>query len=402
MYLEYFGLNDYPFIQSAKNELYFKTADNTIQCETIHHWLDGGHSMLLVSGPAGVGRTALVHHALDSSPVAHIDRYVIGALGLEPDELLHYIATEMGLDCAATDAISLRHVIRAFLQSQASINRRVCLVVQNAGQLSEESLAFLQDLTRDHTLYLPLCLVVLLVDEDCAVGIENLQRNAAAQRVYRLLKVEPLNLSETRAFLDQRLCQQSGMYQRSARQLFSPSITQAIHGQTAGIAFSINVLCDFALLECYRSGAQKINYQHLRRAVISLGWEIRFEIPSASARRSAVSDQAAVGGRKRLGALEQSVHELVSGVTTIGRAPDCAIRIEGDNVSPYQALIVRTDEGMFIRNEGGSLPLYLNSHRVDSANLSAGDKLQIGSYEFQVDLDGTGGLSLVSSSLVKN
>ena len=61
-----------------------------------------------------------------------------------------------------------------------------------------------------------------------------------------------------------------------------------------------------------------------------------------------------------------------------------------------------TDDGMFIRNEATQLPLYLNGDRIESANLSAGDSVTIGSYQFSVALDASGTLNLVSGLAAEN
>jgi len=90
------------------------------------------------------------------------------------------------------------------------------------------------------------------------------------------------------------------------------------------------------------------------------------------------------------------VHKLLREVTTIGRAADCSIQLDQSEISPCQALIVKTGDGMFVRNEGGALPVLLNASPVESAALRVGDTLRIGDYELSVTTQADGTPALVA------
>ena len=66
--------------------------------------------------------------------------------------------------------------------------------------------------------------------------------------------------------------------------------------------------------------------------------------------------------------------------TTIGRSPDCEIFLDDVTVSRKHAVLTRGD-GKFVIEDLGSLNgTFLNRHRIESAELSDGDELQIGKY----------------------
>lgn len=391
MYLEHFGLTDFPFIQSARNELYFSTDESVAYCSAVHHWLDAGHGMLAISGEMGVGRASLAHHALDTAPLPILERYVVSSLPLNPAELLTSIALDMGLVLQSSEPIQIRHEIRSHLRAQASLSRRVCLIVHDANKLDDQTHAFLEDLSKDHTLYLPLCHIILLVNKPFAARISKQKRVTGARQFHKLLNIRALTLQQTGEYIDYRLSHVGSSHSPKAeKKIFPTAIVKLIHQQTSGKLHLINVLCDTSLVESFLNNQTVVAQRHLRAAVGIVGWDNRLKpaLPTPPTPSPA---------QKSLGALEQSVHELISGVTTIGRAPDCSIRIDSNSVSPYQALIVRTAEGMFIRNEATQLPLFLNGSRVESANLSAGDTVSLSHYEFLVELDVEGVLTLVST-----
>lgn len=396
MYLKHFKLVDFPFIQSARNELYFATEQIQTEIKLFHHWLDAGHGVFVVTGEDGVGRASLVHHALDTSSIASTERYVIGKLPLQPIEFLRGLALEMGIDCAVKDCMALRHAIRTHLRSIASLHHRVCIVVHNAHQLDETTRAFIEDLSQEPGLYLPLCHIVWVVDKTLSDRILKQKRSTQARQIHHVAVIKPLKSRETAQYMQFRM-EQAGAAESS---LFSADVIRQIHHDTRGKPQLINALCDRALCIAYGHASATVELTHLAEATAQLGWN-RNTIKKAKQTKNIhvkeSSEQTKPKVENGLGALERSVHELLSGVTTIGRAPDCSIRLCGSKYSPYQALIVRTQDGMFIRNEGSQVPLYLNGGVIESASLSAGDCVRLGSYQFSVNKGAEGKLSLVTT-----
>ena len=66
--------------------------------------------------------------------------------------------------------------------------------------------------------------------------------------------------------------------------------------------------------------------------------------------------------------------------TTIGRSPDCGIFLDDVTVSRRHATLSNR-EGTWVIEDGGSLNgTFVNRKRVDTAELSDGDEVQIGKY----------------------
>jgi pSer/pThr/pTyr-binding forkhead associated (FHA) protein len=66
--------------------------------------------------------------------------------------------------------------------------------------------------------------------------------------------------------------------------------------------------------------------------------------------------------------------------TTIGRSPQCDIFLDDVTVSRRHAVLV-SERGRYLLQDQGSLNgTFLNKHRIESAELSDGDEVQIGKY----------------------
>lgn len=79
---------------------------------------------------------------------------------------------------------------------------------------------------------------------------------------------------------------------------------------------------------------------------------------------------------------------LSGDVTTIGRAEGCDLRVPLGEISRKHCTIVVSDNGLVIQDLGSSNGTFVNSKRIQQAQLSAGDSLRLGSLLFVVQLDG--------------
>jgi hypothetical protein len=70
----------------------------------------------------------------------------------------------------------------------------------------------------------------------------------------------------------------------------------------------------------------------------------------------------------------------LDGETTVGRSPDCGIFLDDVTVSRKHAILRERDGEFFIEDQGSLNGTFVNRKRVESAQLSEGDELQVGKY----------------------
>ena len=66
--------------------------------------------------------------------------------------------------------------------------------------------------------------------------------------------------------------------------------------------------------------------------------------------------------------------------TMIGRSPDCDIFLDDVTVSRRHASLLRTGEVFRVEDQGSLNGTFVNRKRIEAAELSDGDELQIGKY----------------------
>jgi FHA domain/zinc-ribbon domain len=70
----------------------------------------------------------------------------------------------------------------------------------------------------------------------------------------------------------------------------------------------------------------------------------------------------------------------LEGGTTIGRSPDCQVFLDDVTVSRKHAVIADRGGHWFIEDQGSLNGTFVNRKRVEVAQLSDGDEIQIGKY----------------------
>ena len=70
----------------------------------------------------------------------------------------------------------------------------------------------------------------------------------------------------------------------------------------------------------------------------------------------------------------------LEGGTTIGRSPDCPIFLDDVTVSRKHAIVLERNGHWFIEDQGSLNGTFVNRRRVEAAQLSDGDEIQIGKY----------------------
>ncbi len=75
---------------------------------------------------------------------------------------------------------------------------------------------------------------------------------------------------------------------------------------------------------------------------------------------------------------------LTDALTTIGRHPDSSVFLDDVTVSRRHAEIAREGGRLIVRDAGSLNGTYLNGQRIETAELSEGDSLQVGRYKLVI------------------
>jgi len=223
----------------------------------------------MVTGRPGTGKTMLVETFLKETDSSKVVARRIAVSSYGATDLLRAIAYAYGIDAAGMEKGTMRHRIQQFFLQQEQAGRRVLLIIDEAQTLSHaalEELRILADLQTRSRLMLQLVLV----------GQESLQElmripdmEQFQQRVIANYQLVPLNLTDTRSYIEHRLLQAGW----NGDPEFSGEAVLSIYQLSNGVPRHINKICNRLLLLGFGKGSHAIEVQD----VLEISAEMREE-----------------------------------------------------------------------------------------------------------------------------
>ncbi len=262
MYTEYFGLREPPFSLTPDPHFLFLSARHR---EALAHLLFGveqGGGFVQLTGEVGTGKTTLCRSLLDQVG-AHVDAALILSPRLSACELLAAIAAELGVPVApgTRSPKELVDALNTHLLAAHARGRRTVVIIDEAQNLSPDVLEQVRLLTNLETAKHKLLQVILVGQPELRTLLARGDLRQLAQRITARYHLQPLNRSETGAYIRHRLAV-SGAW----RSLFTPRAQVRVHRVSGGVPRLINAVCDRALLGAYARETSEIGPRLVRRA----------------------------------------------------------------------------------------------------------------------------------------
>jgi general secretion pathway protein A len=258
MYQRFYGLNELPFELTSDPKFLFLPPHYREALSNLEYGLSTAKALTVLIGEAGTGKTTLLQAALQSERCRNVTCVLIQNPTLTRTEFGETLARQFGLSqrAAASKAILLVE-LEAQLRERLSRGQIQALVVDEAQSLSQDLLEEIRLLanieTHDHKL-LPL---VLTGQPEFAARLNEPGLRQLKQRVALRCELVRFELQETAAYMASRLRTAGG----DAARMFTRQAVVLIHEHARGIARTINVICDNALVSGFALGRQPVDQE---------------------------------------------------------------------------------------------------------------------------------------------
>lgn len=265
MYREYYGLKDAPFDITPNPRFMFYSAKHR---EAFNHLLYGireRKGFVQLTGEVGAGKTTLCRALLEQLD----DRYST-ALILNPvmsaDDLLKAIAMEFGLPVNGLDRVDILAVFNQFLLHQVEYGKETVLIIDEAQDLTEESLEQVRLLSNLETDNGKLLQILLMGQPELRDRLNSPRLRQLRQRITVRYHLSPLRRDEVEAYVHHRL-QVSGA---NGHPRFTKLALWRVYRYSRGIPRLVNAVCDKALLAGYVAQKEDVSYSLVGRAMREL------------------------------------------------------------------------------------------------------------------------------------
>jgi general secretion pathway protein A len=222
-------------------------------------------SAVLLTGPAGAGKTTLASAALRTTST----RLAVGWLGSAPasgTDLLESLLVEFGFNAHRTGRVERLQMWRQFLNEMNATDTRVFVLVERAGDLDIEVLRTLDAVTAADPNGCPGANLVLLGPAELAERLRAPALTSLAQRIRLRQRLEPFTAEELEAYLAHRVARAGGTFDK----VFERDAIAALHRYSGGVPRVVNNLCETALTLAATTAEQRVSAQLVARVAVTL------------------------------------------------------------------------------------------------------------------------------------
>jgi type II secretory pathway predicted ATPase ExeA len=252
MYKEFYGLTTYPFSITPDPQFLYLSKNHEACLRYMLYSLERGHGLSVLTGETGTGKTLLLKYLtknLDKKThVAFLVNSALDSLGM-----LSYIFHELDLDIAGKSKFEMLASLKNFLLALEMVNEKVVIIIDEAQNLSIDTLENLRLLSSFENSEKKLLQIILAGQprlEDMLRWPELAQLNQHIGFHYCL---KPLDYYETKSFIEKRLAVVGATYP-----IFTSRAIKKIFVWSKGVPRVINSICDNALIFGFGHQKRKI------------------------------------------------------------------------------------------------------------------------------------------------
>lgn len=264
MYQGHFGLERPPFKITPDTSLFYEGCQRGAALEALIYAVSSGEGIVKVVGEVGSGKTMLCR-MLEVRLAEKIDIVYIANPSLSPDNILHVIAHELGLNVDnSSDKLDVMQSIGQYLLGRHADNRQVVMFVEEAQSMPIETLEEIRLLSNLETEQSKLLQMVLFGQPELDEKLAQVNIRQLKERITHSFYLDPFPPKDTLEYLNFRL--RSVGYR--GPDVFSKKTANAIKKYSGGLTRRINILADKALMASFSEGGHEVTLKHVRAGAL--------------------------------------------------------------------------------------------------------------------------------------
>lgn len=242
MYENYYGFRERPFNIVPNPDYLYLSPIHQNALTYLEYGLMEDIGFILLTGDVGTGKTTLIRYVINQF-CSDMDVAVIFNTNVSADQLVSLILRSYGLSSETNDKVNALDILYNYLIEKYSENRRALIIIDEAQNLSHESMEEVRMLSNlqsdDHVL-----LQIMLVGQpELNAKLRHQSFASITQRIAVKFHLSPLTRKEVGRYIAFRLEKAGGK-----SDLFDTEAVDMIYRESGGIPRSINLICDSALV----------------------------------------------------------------------------------------------------------------------------------------------------------
>ena len=252
MYLDFYNFKCKPFDLVPNPEFIYFSKTHKRAITYLNYGITERAGFILLTGEVGSGKTTIIRDLIER----HADNILLGKVfntNVNAEQLIAMINDDFEIPVNGKDKISLLKDLNHFLVEQYAKGARPVLIIDEAQNLTAETLEEVRMLSNLETSDSKLLQIILVGQPELREMLAKPELRQLRQRISIQCHLLPLTRNEMEEYIFHRL-EVAG--NRDAL-LFSKRALDAIYSYSGGIPRLINILGEFLLLSAY---AEDVRY----------------------------------------------------------------------------------------------------------------------------------------------
>ena len=310
MYESFYGFKEKPFdLHPDPDYLYMSRVHENTYVHLEYAILQN-KGFVVVTGEIGSGKTTLLNYLLNQIS-GNLQVGLVNNTNILPSEFLKMVCKEFELDPRTSDKAELIDIFSGFLIEQFAAGERVVLIIDEAQNLTNDTMEEIRMLSNIETEKHHLIQIILVGQPELRFKLQQSNLKQFAQRVTVHCHLKGLEKDEVKEYVEHRL--EVGGSERI--DIFDPETIEKISDYSLGIPRLIDILCDSALVYKIADGLETIStaildnvYEELKALGTFTDYDVK---PSANPPATKPSSVVSSGGEDfRIQLLENKVQLL--------------------------------------------------------------------------------------------
>jgi type II secretory pathway predicted ATPase ExeA len=262
MYLDFYQMREQPFGVTPDPRYLYLGKSHREALASLFYGIESDRGFVALIADPGLGKTTLTFQLLEKLQRTARTVFLFHTQ-CNSRELLHYLLSDLGVDAAGMDVVSMNNKLHVILARERLAGRRFVLAIDEAHNLDSDVLETVRLLSNFETPNAKLIQILLIGQPQLARKLASPALVQLQQRISVFARLEPLDSDDTARYVAHRV--QVAGYRGGM--LFTPGALQIIKDRSQGIPRSINSLCFSALSLGCAMGRKRIDSEIMREVV---------------------------------------------------------------------------------------------------------------------------------------